>query len=80
VVGAIVARTWNLPAPVARAIRLHHDCSCLGDTRIDAQGRHLVAMALVADHLLHQHEDPSSLREWEQWGSVCLSHLEVGEA
>jgi hypothetical protein len=41
--------------------------------------RHLVAMALVADHLLHQHEDPSALREWEQWGTACLAHLEVGE-
>ncbi|MCU0957618.1 MAG: HDOD domain-containing protein [Hydrogenophaga sp.] len=80
VVGAIVARTWHLPPLVAHAIRLHHDFASLSDARIDADVRHLVAMALVADHLLHQHEDPSSLREWEQWGAACLAHLQVGES
>lgn len=79
VVGAIVARTWHLPLAVAQAIRLHHDFSCLDDDRIDVTVRHLVAMALVADHLLHQHEEPSALKEWQQHGQRCLAHLQVGE-
>lgn len=78
VVGAIVARTWHLPGPVAQAIRLHHDFHCLDDERIDPTVRHLVAMALVADHLLHQHEEPSALKEWQQHGERCLHHLQVG--
>lgn len=80
VVGAIVARTWHLPLAVAQATRLHHDFSCLDDARIDPTVRHLVAMALVADHLLHQHEEPSALKEWERHGQQCLAHLQVGEA
>ncbi len=80
VVGAIVARTWRLPLAVAQATRLHHDFSCLDDARIDPTVRHLVAMALVADHLLHQHEEPSALKEWERHGQQCLAHLQVGEA
>ena len=35
---------------------------------------------LVADHLLHQHEEPSALKEWERHGQQCLAHLQVGEA
>lgn len=80
VVGAIVARTWHLPASVAQAVRLHHDFGCLGDSRIDPSVRHLVAMALVADHLLHQHEEPSAQKEWLEHGLDCLRHLDIGEA
>lgn len=80
VVGAIVARTWHLPVPVAQAVRLHHDFSCLHDGSIDATVRHLVAMGLVADHLLQQHEGPSAQKEWQQHGAACLQHLEIGEA
>jgi HD-like signal output (HDOD) protein len=80
VVGAIVARTWHLPMQVALAVRLHHDFTCLSDGDIDPAVRHLVAMGLVADQLLNQHEGPSGQKEWLQHGEACLQHLEIGEA
>ncbi|TSE35285.1 HDOD domain-containing protein [Tepidimonas charontis] len=80
VVGAIVARTWWLPAAVAVAIRLHHDFTCLNDPRTSETVRHLVAMGLIADHLVQQHEGVPVARDWLTYGPACLSHLQVGEA
>ncbi len=80
VVGAIVARTWRLPAPVAVAIRLHHDFTCLADTRYSDTVRHLVAMGLIADHLVQQHEGMPPSRDWQTHGAACLAHLQVAEA
>lgn len=77
VVGAIVARTWRLPAEVAAATRLHHDFSCLTDSRFTLTVRHLVAINLIADHLVQQHEGLPEGREWRQHGSACLAHLQI---
>lgn len=79
VVGAIVARTWHLPLPVAIAIRLHHDFTCLSESGFGDTERRLVAMGLIADHLVHQHEGLAPLREWQRFGPACLGFLEVGE-
>lgn len=79
VVGAIVARTWRLPLEVAIAIRLHHDFTCLKDSALGDTERRLVAMGLIADHLVHQHEQAPPLREWLQHGPVCLAFLEVSD-
>lgn len=79
VVGAIVARTWRLPPEVAIAIRLHHDFSCLADTGFSEDVRRLVAMGLIAEHLVHQHEGLPELREWQRHGPACLAHLQIGQ-
>ena len=79
VVGAIVARTWRLPIEVAVAIRLHHDFTCLKDAGFGDTERRLVALGLIADHLVHQHENLPPLREWQQHAAACLAYLEIGE-
>jgi HD-like signal output (HDOD) protein len=80
VVGAIVARTWRLPAEVSVAIRLHHDFTALDDARFSDTVRHLVAMGLIADRLVHQHEGAhTAQREWLAHGPNCLAHLQVDE-
>jgi HD-like signal output (HDOD) protein len=80
VVGAIVARTWNLPPEVALAVRLHHDFSCLGDARIGAPVRQLVALLLVADYLVLQHEGVNAPADWARCGAACLAHLQIDAA
>ncbi len=80
VVGAIVARTWKLPPVIAIAVRLHHDFTVLGDAGFSAEVRALVAMALVAEHLVAQHEGVEVQREWERHGPACLAYLQVGES
>ena len=79
VVGAIVARTWHLPATIAAAIRLHHDFSVLPDQTIAAEVRTLVAVAAVAEHLVGLFEQVKVQREWAQHGDACLAMLEVSE-
>lgn len=68
VVGAIVARTWHLPGDVAQAIWLHHDFACLGDERFSTVVRQLVALGLLAEYLVNQHDGLEPSREWlHQW-------------
>lgn len=80
VVGAIVAKTWRLPPIVAIAVRLHHDFNVLREDTIPAEVRMLVAMSLLAEHLVALHEGQAVHAEWDQHGAACLAHLHVGEA
>ena len=77
VVGAIVAKTWRLPPTTVAAVRLHHDFTVLADTQIPADVRTLVAMGLVAEHLVAHHEGVKEQREWKRYGTACLAHLHV---
>lgn len=79
VVGAIVAKTWHLPANIAAAIRLHHDFSVLADASVAAEVRTQVAVAAVAEHLVGLHEQVTLQREWAQHGDACLAMLQVGQ-
>lgn len=80
VVGAIVAKTWHLPPIVAVAVRLHHDFTVLNDEKIPAEARTLVAMTLVADHLVARHEGVEGNKEWTIHGAEGLRYLNVDEA
>lgn len=80
VVGAIVAKTWRLPPIVAIAVRLHHDFTVLRADTIPAEVRTLVAMSLLAEHLVALHEGHAAHVEWEQHGADCLAYLHVSEA
>jgi HD-like signal output (HDOD) protein len=77
VVGALVAKTWLLPPIVALAVRLHHDFTILTDENVPAEGRTLVSMLLVADHLVAMHEGVKEHREWVRHGASCLTYLNV---
>ncbi len=79
VVGAIVAKTWHLPPIVAIAVRLHHDLTVLSDEKIPVEARTLVAMALVADHLVAKHEGVEDNKEWTLHGADGLNYLHVDE-
>lgn len=77
VVGAIVAKTWRLSPNVAHAVRLHHDFTVLRDENISPKVRKLVAMALLAEHLVALHEGVQEHREWELHGAECLAFLHI---
>ncbi len=79
VVGALVARTWRLPSPIYQAVRLHHDFTVLRASSVPPEVRTLVAMALVADHLVAQHEGVAQGKEWDQYGPECLAYIRVTE-
>ena len=58
-------------------MRLHHDFTVLRSGTVPAEVRTLVAMALVADHLVAQHEGVAQGQEWEQYGAECLAYLHI---
>lgn len=80
VVGAIVAKTWRLPAVISIAVRLHHDFTIFQNDKLPQQARTLVAMGLVAEHLVVVHEGVQELQEWGQYGAACLEFINVTEA
>jgi HD-like signal output (HDOD) protein len=80
VVGAIVAKTWRLPAVITYAVRLHHDFSVLTDTSIAMEVRQMVTIAAIADHLVARHEGVKDQREWNRHGDQCMAFLQIGEA
>ena len=65
---------------MAIAVRLHHDFTVLRDDNIPAEVRTLVAMSLLAEHLVALHEGQTEHVEWDQHGAACLAHLHVSEA
>jgi HD-like signal output (HDOD) protein len=78
VVGAIVARTWHLPATIAMAVRLHHDFHVLTVETIPAEVRKLIAISALAEHLVADFEGVQTQREWVQHGPDCLAYLQIG--
>jgi HD-like signal output (HDOD) protein len=79
VVGAIVAKTWRLPPVIVFAVRLHHDFTVLRDGKVSAEVRTLVAIALVAEHLVATFEEVEEQKEWVQHGRDCLAFLNITE-
>jgi HD-like signal output (HDOD) protein len=77
VVGALVARTWRLPSPIYQAVRLHHDFTVLTDSGVPKEVQTLVAMALVADHLVGKFEGAKDSKEWKQHSPASLDFLGV---
>jgi HD-like signal output (HDOD) protein len=77
VVGALVARAWRFSPVIYQAVRLHHDFTVINDLRIDPQVRTLVAVALVAEHLVHDFEGVARHPEWHEHGASCIDALQV---
>lgn len=80
VVGSLVARTFRLPSAIYQAVRLHHDFTILKSDTAPPEVRTLVAMALIADHLVAMHEGVANDKEWDTYGAECLAFLKVKSA
>jgi HD-like signal output (HDOD) protein len=78
VVGALVARVWQLEPAVMAAVRLHHDLDCLADDRIEPEVRTLLAAALVADMLMRRHEGLPPDTDWARHAAAALAWLQIG--
>ncbi len=78
VVGALVARAWNLAPPVMTAIRLHHDLDALGDPGTEPEVHTLVAAGLVAQHFMHRRASLEPDRDWLSHGEAALRWLQLG--
>ena len=81
VVGALVARVWQLAPEVMVAIRRHHDLDMLGDTDTEPEAHTLVAAGLVAEHLMRRHEGLPPDADWAGHETAALDwlHLTPGD-
>jgi HD-like signal output (HDOD) protein len=77
VVGALVARVWNLAPSVMTAIRLHHDYEMLGEQGTQAEVQTLVAAGLVAEHFVRNHEGLEVDVDWNEHAAAALQWLAI---
>ncbi len=77
VVGALVARAWNLPPVLMGAIRLHHDFAALGHADIDPEVHTLVAAGLIAEYLMRRHEALPEDADWAAHHESAMDWLHV---
>jgi HD-like signal output (HDOD) protein len=80
VVGALVARVWNLGPELMSAIRLHHDLSALDDAGVELPVRLLLAAGVVADHLMQPDPESPPSAEWVRHGGAALRRLGADDA
>jgi len=78
VVGALVARVWNMPPELMAALRLHHDFDVLGSTVVEPEVQTLVALGLIAEHLMRRHEGMDEDVDWNVHSAAALDWLQVG--
>lgn len=78
-VGHYLAKSWYLPEPTCLAILCHHDCRALEgeNTELTAASLKLVAVGLLAEHLLQRHAEEPPGSEWQSGGDVALSCLGI---
>ncbi len=76
-VGSMLARNWQLPDLIVRAIRFHHSFEILSDDAIELpeEIRGLTAISLLADHLIARFLDVPDEAEWMAHGTSALNYL-----
>lgn len=77
VVGALTARVWRLAPEVLAAIRLHHSLEVLGGQDTEPGVQSLLAVGLVADHLLHRLAGTPDEAEWAAHAAAALAWLHI---
>lgn len=80
VVGALVARVWQLGGTVMAAIRLHHDLETIGSREVEPEVQTLVAAGLMADHLMRRQEGLPPEPDWVDRGAQALDWLAFSES
>ena len=80
-VGAILARSWQLPEIVCEAIRDHHAPELLSGEASDASGDvcALRAISLIADYLVNDFLNAPQEAEWLHYGGQAMSYLGLDE-
>ncbi|GAB3245614.1 HDOD domain-containing protein [Chitinimonas naiadis] len=76
VVGYLLARSWYLPDALNLAILHHHDFADLQDTTlISPESARLVALARMAEYLLHTHQTGERDEHWHEIEGGILATL-----
>ena len=73
-IGAIMARSWDLSPTLTQAIRLHHDYSIFTDSKVPEVVKQLVAMNLIAELAIQRFSYLDSA-EWNKGGADAVELL-----
>lgn len=79
VVGALVARTWQVAPPVMAAIRLHHDLPHLQKTDADAEVQTLLAMGVLAEEFTCRRMGTDLDADYVKHRGLALAWLQASE-
>ncbi len=74
VVGALLAKGWQLPEHIRQAIGQHHDLDVF-TSHLPAESLNLIAVTLLAEHIESGFSRLSFDIEWEKCGEAILAHL-----
>jgi HD-like signal output (HDOD) protein len=78
--GAGLANSWLLPGDIEMAIRHHHDLRLLsasGASQIPAVSRTLIAIAMLAEHLVQVNTGLAQSHEWDKVADVAKIELDL---
>lgn len=79
VVGALLAKGWQLPEHIRLAIGQHHDLDIFA-SHLPPDSLNLVALSLLAERIESTVSRLSANNEWEKRGAGVLAHLMLDEA
>jgi len=81
--GALLAESWSLPQEIVAAVRHHHALDLLyhsEDHHGAAIALPLVAITLLAEHLIHERTGTGSTHEWQKVAPIAMEILNVDAA
>jgi HD-like signal output (HDOD) protein len=78
-IGALMARSWGLPAVVCDAIRAHHDYGVFQDAKVPEGVQRLIAMGLLAEVAIQRFAGLNASLEWLKGGDPAAGVLLLGE-
>jgi len=79
-IGALMARTWGLPAEVVDAILLHHSHDVLKDQNTASTVRNLIALSLLVDYAIFHHQSRKRMNDWELGGPAVCAYLGISQS
>lgn len=78
VVGALLAKGWQLPEHLRMAIGQHHDLDIF-TSHLPPQSLNLVALANLAEHIESSSSRLSNDAEWDKRGVAVMAHLMLSQ-
>ena len=80
-VGYILTKSWNLPATLSNAICFHHEYAMLSEphTNLSVESQNLIALALLAEHIIQTNSGRPNSVEWKKAGPIALNHLGLSD-
>ena len=81
VIGHLISRTWGLAPAVGQAILSHHDLSLFEDRQgVDSETMTLIAINLIAEHLVGLYLRDASEGEWERARPLVADFFGLSQA